>query len=236
MEAPLIYQTITKVMSQIGAIGKDRKNTMQNFQYRGIDDVMNELHGIMAKEGLFVVPAVLEENRSTGKTKNGGDLFFTRLKISFKFYAQDGSNIESIVIGEAMDSGDKASNKALSIGLKYALLQVFCIPTEEEKDPDATSYETRPETFKKEKAQLKGGDATPEERDALKRLFESKYEDGTSVFNKSDITKYTSMRTEKTATEVIAEIKKELVTRLNAKDGPAPAMSAEEEKQAKMIF
>lgn len=136
-----IYGAIIEAMGQINAIAKGRKNSTQGFQYRGIDDVMNELHGILAKCGIFIVPTVLEEQRTTGTTAKGGTMFYTRLKIKFTFYAKDGSSVESIVIGEAMDSGDKASNKALSIGLKYALLQVFCIPTEDDKDPDATTVD-----------------------------------------------------------------------------------------------
>ena len=81
MDNPMIYKQICAVMGKITAIGKDRKNQMQGFQYRGIDDVMNELHGILAECKVFVVPEVLEESRSTGKTRNGGDLFYTRLKI-----------------------------------------------------------------------------------------------------------------------------------------------------------
>jgi hypothetical protein len=134
-----IYGAIIDAMGQITAIGKDRKNQTQGFQYRGIDDVMNEMHGIMAKCGIFVVPTVLEEQRTIGSTSRGGNMFYTRLKIKFTFFAKDGSSVEAVVIGEAMDTGDKASNKALSIGLKYAMLQVFCIPTEEDKDPDAVS-------------------------------------------------------------------------------------------------
>lgn len=141
MESPMIYSAIVDAMGQINAIAKGRSNSMQNFKYRGIDDVMNELHPILAKCGIFIVPTVLEEQRAEGKTSKGGVIYFTRLKIKFTFYAKDGSFFESVVIGEAMDSGDKASNKALSIGLKYALLQVFCIPTEDDKDPDSTSYD-----------------------------------------------------------------------------------------------
>lgn len=139
MESPLIYSAIIDAMGQVSAISKGRRNSTQGFSYRGIDDVMNELHGILAKCGIFIVPTVLEEERTTGTTSKGGNMFYTRQKIKFTFFAKDGSNIEAVVIGEAMDSGDKASNKALSIGLKYALLQVFCIPTEEDKDPDAVS-------------------------------------------------------------------------------------------------
>jgi hypothetical protein len=141
MENPMIYSAIVDAMGQINAIAKGRSNSMQNFKYRGIDDVMNELHPILAKCGIFIVPTVLEEQRAEGKTSKGGVIYFTRLKIKFTFYAKDGSFFESVVIGEAMDSGDKASNKALYIGLKYALLQVFCIPTEDDKDPDSVSYD-----------------------------------------------------------------------------------------------
>lgn len=137
----MIYEAINQAMGKITAITKGRKNSTQGFQYRGIDDVMNELHPILTECGIFVVPTVLDEQRTTGTTAKGGTMFYTRLKIKFTFYAKDGSSVESIVIGEAMDSGDKASNKALSIGLKYALLQVFCIPTEDDKDPDATTVD-----------------------------------------------------------------------------------------------
>ena len=144
METPKIYRAIIDAMSQISAVSKSRTNGTQGFAYRGIDDVMNELHGILARSGIFIVPTVLAEERATGTSSRGGTMFYTRLKIKFTFYADDGSNVESVVIGEAMDTGDKASNKALSIGLKYALLQVFCIPTEDDKDPDAVSPDFKP--------------------------------------------------------------------------------------------
>ena len=165
MENPMIYSAIVDAMGQINAIAKGRSNSMQNFKYRGIDDVMNELHPILAKCGIFIVPTVLEEQRAEGKTSKGGIIYFTRLKIKFTFYAKDGSFFESVVIGEAMDSGDKASNKALSIGLKYALLQVFCIPTEDDKDPDSTSYD-----FIENKGAEKAFDNVPQKQTSQARV------------------------------------------------------------------
>ena len=53
----------------------------------------------------------------------------------------DGSYVETTNVGEAADSGDKGMNKAMSIALKYSLLQMFLIPTEEQKDPDAVTPE-----------------------------------------------------------------------------------------------
>ena len=168
MENPMIYGAVIEAMGQISAIGKNKQNQTQGFRYRGIDDVMNELHGILAKCGIFIVPSVLEEVRTQGTTSRGGVMFYTRLKIKFTFYAKDGSSIESVVIGEAMDTGDKASNKALSIGLKYALLQVFCIPTEDDKDPDNVSPDFVPAPAEKKQAVETVG--TPEENAERKEL------------------------------------------------------------------
>ena len=221
---PMIYKSIIDVMKKINAIGKDRRNSQQNFAYRGIDDVMNELHGALSECGVFVVPEVLEENRSTGKSKSSGELYYTRLKIRFTFYAGDGSHVCAVVIGEAMDSGDKASNKALSIGLKYAMLQVFCIPTEDEKDPDAQSPQPiadsmKPAPAKKPAAKLdfepKGGETTAAEKKEIGTLLSSKYADKSPVFTKEEMLAFSEMRRDYTAAEVITKIKEQLQARTN---------------------
>ena len=142
-----IYQSITKIMEEVPSIGKNQKNKTQNFMYRGIDDVMNALQPLLAKYKVFIVPEILEQTREERTTKNGSGLIYSICKIKYKFYAEDGSSIEATTIGEGMDSGDKATNKAMAIAMKYALFQVFCIPTEEMKDPDAETPE--PSTPKK---------------------------------------------------------------------------------------
>lgn len=138
-----IYQSITKILEEVPAIGKGKTNSQQNFKYRGIDDVMNVFQPILAKHKVFIVPQVLEQKREERTTSRGGNLIYSICKIKYTFYAEDGSNVEAIVIGEGMDSGDKATNKAMAIAMKYAMFQVFCIPTEEMKDPDS---ETSPES------------------------------------------------------------------------------------------
>lgn len=241
---PLIYKKIIEVMADINAIGKDRRNQQQGFQFRGIDDVMNELHGSLVKCGVFVLPNVLEETRTTGKTARGGDMFYTRLKINFGFYAEDGSHIDAVVIGEAMDTADKASNKALSIGLKYAMLQVFCIPTEDEKDPDAVSPQPAAGTMQQQPQQKKtaakfdfepkGGETTPAEKKEIGNLLASKYANGAPVFSKDEAKKYSKMRKDYTAREVIDAIKKELQARLNPTQTMQTAgdmMRAQQEQQ-----
>lgn len=143
IKAPeMIYTLIPAIMADISAIGKDKKNQQQGFLYRGIDDVMSALKPLLAKHQVFTVPQVLEQARETKVTPKGGELRYSLLKVRFRFYAPDGSFVEAVTLGEGMDSGDKASNKAMSIAYKYALFQVFCIPTEEMQDPDAESHET----------------------------------------------------------------------------------------------
>lgn len=136
-----IYQTVNAVMADIGAIGKDKVNQQQRFNYRGVDDVMNALNPAFIRHGLFLVPEVLDQAREERQTAKGGSLIYSVCRVKYTFYAEDGSSISTIVIGEGMDSGDKASNKALSAAFKYACFQVFCIATEELKDPDSETPE-----------------------------------------------------------------------------------------------
>ena len=143
-----IYKAINSILEEVGAIGKDKVNKIQNFKFRGIDDVMNTLHPLLAKHKVFVTPEVLEQSREERTTKNGGNLIFSICKIRYTFYTEDGSSVQATVIGEGMDSSDKATNKAMAIAFKYALFQVFCIPTEEMKDPDADSVSESLKTYK----------------------------------------------------------------------------------------
>ena len=136
-----IFESIAKVMEDIKAVEKDSVNEQQRFKYRGIDAVMNALNPALVKNKVFIVPQVLERTREERKTAKGGNIIYTVLRVKYTFYAEDGSYIEAIVPGEGMDSGDKSSNKALAAAFKYACFQVFCIPTEEMKDPDADTQE-----------------------------------------------------------------------------------------------
>ena len=140
-----IYGLMGKVMSEIGAIGKDSTNSQQGFKYRSIDAVYNALSPLLAKYGIFMAPEVLDKTREERTNSKGTVLAFTCLRIRYTFYAPDGTNVSCVVEGEGMDSGDKSSNKAMAVAHKYALLQTFCIPTEEQKDPDAEVHEVKPD-------------------------------------------------------------------------------------------
>lgn len=137
----LIFEKIPQIMSELDAIGKTKTNTQQGFKYRGIDDFYNVINPLFAKHGIFTVPSVLTQKREERTTKTGGTLVYSILEVMYSFIARDGSAVSAKVIGEGMDSGDKASNKAMAVAHKYALMQVFCVPTEDLVDPDSESHE-----------------------------------------------------------------------------------------------
>jgi hypothetical protein len=146
----------------IEGISKDKVNSQQGYKFRGIDDVYNALAPVLAKEKLLILPRVLTRNEEERVTAKGGRLAFVTVHMEFDFVSgQDGSKHTVSTFGEAMDSADKATNKAMSAAFKYAAFQAFCIPTEAH-DADATTYEVRP----------KGSSEQPPDDEPVSRVSE----------------------------------------------------------------
>lgn len=137
----LIYKKMSDVMKEIGHVGKDQKNVTQGFKFRGIDQFVNALHPALNKHGVFMAPRATSYTqelknvvRSSGK--DGVDKHVA-IMMEYDFFAEDGSKVTvGPIPAEGLDSGDKATNKALSAALKYALIQTFSIPTEDMAEGD----------------------------------------------------------------------------------------------------
>lgn len=142
-----IFEAMAGLMTDLTAIGKDQKNVQQGFKYRGIDQVYNAIHPLLAKHKIFTTPEVLDKTREERTNAKGTVLAFVTMRIKYTFWTDDGSSVSCTVEGEGMDSGDKASNKAMAIAHKYALLQTFCIPTEDMDDPDSQVHEVAPRSM-----------------------------------------------------------------------------------------
>lgn len=135
---------ITKDISETG-VAKSRQNQEQKYAYRGIDDMLNALSPLYAKHGLVVVPRVLSREVTQATTKSGGTLWKIAVCVEYHLYASDGSTLVASTYGEAMDSADKATNKALSAAYKYLVIQLFAIPVVGTPDADEhTPEETVP--------------------------------------------------------------------------------------------
>lgn len=143
-----VYAAISAVAKDMATTGisKDRKNAQQGFNFRGIDQVYNALAPALVNHGLLILPRITERTVTERTTQKGGVLFYVVVKADFDFVSTEDGSIHTVTTyGEAMDSGDKATNKAMSIAYKYAAFQAFCIPTEETAiDADAEDHHLKP--------------------------------------------------------------------------------------------
>lgn len=139
-DTPTVHQALNKVMGDVQAVKKDSKNQAQRFNFRGIDAVMNAVGPALRKYGVVILPEDVEAHRSNGTTANGKPTAEVVLKVTYRVYGPGGDSIHGRVAAEAMDFGDKAIAKAMSVAYRTFLLQALTIPTDE-PDPDSESYE-----------------------------------------------------------------------------------------------
>ncbi len=163
-----IYESIAAIQADVDFIGKDKTTQSgSKFKYRGVDQVLNTLHPLFAKHKVFAVPEVLEIlTREERATNSGSKVLYEVLKVKYTFYAEDGTSVSAVVVGEAMDSGDKVSNKCMSVAYKYACFQLLSIPTEETTaDPDDSNEQLKPTKSKARRIQelIDGTDVLPKQ-------------------------------------------------------------------------
>ena len=145
-----VYQAINAVQTELAKVGITKSRTNQqgaSYKFRGIDDVFNTVSPLMAEHGLCILPRVLTRECVERQTKAGGAIFYVTVEVEFDFVsAEDGSKHTVKTFGEAMDTSDKATNKAMSAAYKYAALQAFAIPTEGDNDADLHTHEVAPKS------------------------------------------------------------------------------------------
>lgn len=127
-------------MEAVQAVRKDSKNQSQRFNFRGIDAVMNAVGPALRKHGVVIIPEEVEVHRSNGTTTSGKQTAEVVIKVTYRVYGPNGDSIHGKVAAEAMDFGDKAIAKAMSVAYRTFLLQALTIPTDE-PDPDGEHYE-----------------------------------------------------------------------------------------------
>jgi len=149
MSCAQVYQAINLVSAEIALLGipKPHTNSQENYQYRSIDDVLERLAPILAKQKLCVLPRVLERTAIERQSEKGV-LISVTLKVAFDLVsAEDGSLHTIEAYGEALDAGDKATAKAMSSAYKAAAVQTFCIPVNGNADADGSSHRLKAAPF-----------------------------------------------------------------------------------------
>ena len=143
-EHPSVVACLSTAMEAIRSVKKDSKNQSQGFNFRGIDAVVNAASPAFRAVGVVVTPEVRSVEYETVEVGNKRSLMQScKVVVAYTFHGPAGDSITAVAPGEAMDSGDKATAKAMSVAFRIALLQALCIPTHD-TDPDEHSYERSP--------------------------------------------------------------------------------------------
>lgn len=136
IEAPAnVYAKIAAITGILAQTGIAKNRTANFGKFRGIDDVYNALAPLLAEYRLTVMPRMIARDSVERTSKSGSALFYVTVEAEFDFVSADDGSLHTVrTFGEAMDSSDKATNKAMSAAYKYAAFMTFCIPTEGEAD------------------------------------------------------------------------------------------------------
>lgn len=139
------YQLLMEAKRRVGAIGKEGqyidRSGKKVYDFRGIDDVVNAVSPIFAELGILgPLPVTSTPETRDIVTSGGSKMREVTVTVTYRFKGPiDFEDVQ--VPGEAMDSGDKATPKAMSVALRTALLQALLIPTKElAPEPDSQVY------------------------------------------------------------------------------------------------
>lgn len=129
-----LHKAILCVMKEIGYVQKEGKVEFgkTKYNYAGEADLIRAIRPIMIENNLDMYPSGISDINIVG-SKVVAKYEFTMVHV------ESGESMVICALGEGMDSGDKASYKAATGALKYALRQTFIIETGD--DPDKVSSE-----------------------------------------------------------------------------------------------
>jgi len=144
-DKPTVHEAWAKVMADVQALGKNSRvdSGPARFNFRGVDDVMNAVGPVLRNHGVSVVPVSVTHVPEDVTTTKGSKMRNVTVTVTYAINGPSGDSMPGAAAGEAADSGDKATPKAMSVAFRTFLLQSLCLPTDE-PDPDRHQYERAP--------------------------------------------------------------------------------------------
>ena len=147
-----IYAAIADAIADVEPV---LKTGTGQHRAQTIDNICNGLHGILKEHRIFAVPCCLDKHVEQIRSGDKNPIHAV-LTMQYRFYADDGSYVELVMVGEGLDYSDKACNKAMTAAMKYALKQLFLLPTEDDsdkhQDPTGEPSSSRANDFLEQKA------------------------------------------------------------------------------------
>lgn len=147
VEMPQVYEAVRRVLADMPAIekGGTAPANMGGYKFRRVEDITAALKPLFAKHGVLCMPTVKQRVETQRNTANNKVLYCVDLEIEFAFYGPKGDCLTTNVWGQGTDSGDKATQKAVTSAFKTLLSVVFCIS---DSEMDAEAHDV-PETARR---------------------------------------------------------------------------------------
>lgn len=164
-----LYQKLAAITGDVGAIAKDGNNSQQNFKFIEYAAVAGRLRELFAKYGVVIVPRMVQQSKQLRSVN--GKAVSVLIDFTYTVVNADSPDDKFTVTwtGEAIDYGDKATNKAATSALKYYLMRQLNI-SEKGDDPDAESPQVvAPAAPRRQPAPKKS--STPDDAAAAKVVF-----------------------------------------------------------------
>lgn len=135
---------VLELMRLVPTLGKDKTaaKSAGGFQFRSIDSAMDAVGQAMRTVGLILSPKIDHVDRTQYEMTNRDDKSLTWtstfVTATYSFIdPEDGSIHQAQMVGEGRDATDKATSKAVSMALKYGLLQALMIGVTDLSDTDS---------------------------------------------------------------------------------------------------
>lgn len=140
-----IYQKMSAITNELGVVAKNLNVDMgKGKSYKAVQefDVLNAVKPIEEKYGIYSYPkerkiiesGILEKETTYGVSKN----MYLRIETTYEFVNIDKpeETITMTSYADGIDSGDKATGKAMTYSDKYSLLKAYKIATGDDPDKD----------------------------------------------------------------------------------------------------
>lgn len=141
-DKPTVQEAWAAVMADVRELGKDSVHNSPGakFNFRGVDDTMNAVGPVLRKHQVAVIPTSVTLSTRDTQTSTGKPAQEATVMVSYAIHGPAGDSMAGGSAGGAMDNGDKATPKAMSVAYRTFLLQALCLPTHE-VDPDAEAFD-----------------------------------------------------------------------------------------------
>jgi hypothetical protein len=138
-----LRQKLGEVRRRIGYIQKRGYNERHDYNYVAAADIAGAVGDVLAELGVVVIPrleSITYEPHAPGRIDS---VRVARVIMAYTFTDEiSGEEVTAWVAGEGLDVGDKASYKAMTGALKYALLQSFLLATGDDPEDERADART----------------------------------------------------------------------------------------------